>query len=117
MNQLSTQPHGAERRTAVRVDVPLEATYSCNSPPVRARIQDLSEHGLFIDTNHGLSIGATLNIQFDLPDQGPAIQAEARVAWSAPMMGSGVQFLALSDEDRKRIKFFVAEIFFSTVVS
>ncbi len=114
MSQLSTAASGPERRTSVRVEVPLDATYSSNSPPVRARVQDLSEHGLFIDTNHALPVGSILEIQFDLPDEGPRIETQARVAWSAPMMGSGVQFQALSESERTRIKFFVAEIFFRT---
>lgn len=113
MNHTMNDGNQSERRDSVRVEVPLDATYWCNSPPVRARLQDLSEHGTFIDTNHALSIGSEIEVEFSLPDTTVPIRARGRVAWSAPMMGSGVRFVDLPDDDRKRIKFFVAEVFFS----
>jgi len=95
------------------VEIPLEAVYSADCPPIHARIQDLCGDGLFIDTSHPLAVGSTIDVSFDLPDDGPPIKTKARVVWSAPMMGSGVEFLGLPEDQRIRINFFVAEVFFS----
>lgn len=43
----STDP-SSDKRKSVRVEIPLEAVYSNNCPPIRARIQDLSETGLLL---------------------------------------------------------------------
>lgn len=114
MPPTSTQDPSSEKRRAVRVEIPLEAVYSNNCRPIRARIQDLSETGLFIDTSHALALGTVIELAFDIPDTEQSIQATGRVIWSAPMMGSGVQFTEISEDDRVRLKFFVAETFFST---
>ncbi len=107
---------GDERRRAVRVECPLEAMYSSDSPPIRARIQDLSEVGLFLDTTHPLAVGSEVRVSFDLPDGKPTIEADARVAWSAPMMGIGIEFSGMSEETKERIKFHVADVFFSNPI-
>ena len=108
----ATSP-SSEKRKSVRVEVPLEATYSSNCPPISARIQDLSDTGLFIDTNHPLALGTMIDLSFCIPDNKEPVKATGRVVWSAPMMGSGVEFTEISEEDRVRVKFFVAETFFS----
>lgn len=109
---LTTSP-SSEKRKSVRVEVPLEAAYSSNCPPISARIQDLSDTGLFIDTSHPLTLGTVIDLSFVIPDSNEPIRAKARVVWSAPMMGSGVEFTEISEDDRVRVKFFVAETFFS----
>ena len=109
------EPNFEERRRSVRVDTPLDAIYSCAaSPPIRARIQDLSEHGVFLDTHHPLQIGAPVELEFGLPDGEDPIRIKGHVSWSAPMMGSGVEFEDLDEATRERIKFFVAQVFFGS---
>lgn len=102
------------QREAVRVQKPLEVTYTANCPPIEARIEDISEKGFFLDTTHALDIGSSIEFELALPDATPdvPIRGQGRVIWAAPMVGVGVEFQNLSREDRERIRFFVASVFF-----
>ena len=101
-------------RGAVRVSKPIEVTYSANCPPIEARIEDISETGFYMDTTHPLTVDATIKFKFFLPDESPKepIKGSARVVWTESMVGVGVEYLDISDEDRDRVRFFVASIFF-----
>lgn len=102
-----------DRREAVRVARPIDIQYRNNCPPISARIEDLSESGAFVDTRHMLMVGTVVQYSFSLPDEvGPAITGRARVVWTAPHVGVGLQFLDLSEPDRQRLRFFVASVFF-----
>ncbi len=88
---------------------PISIEYTADSPPIAARIQNLSESGAFIDSDQLLPLGCTIEFQAALPDGDPEgpIHGRARVIWSAPH-GAGVEFKDLSDAHRKRLKLFVA---------
>lgn len=103
-----------ENRVAVRVKKALDIVYSSASPPIRARLEDLSETGMFIETSHPLEIGAELDFSLVLPGQASdlPIRGKGTVAWSDQAVGVGVRFTELSEEDRERLKWFVAEVFF-----
>lgn len=105
---------GADRRTAVRVVRPMEIQYASNCPPINGRIEDISETGAFVDTNHPLEQGSFVHFRFFLPDETPEvpIQGRGKVAWTEPMVGFGLEFLELPKEVRERLKFFVASVFF-----
>ena len=102
------------RETAIRVQRPVEAMYSADSPPVQARIEDISETGCFIDAHHPPPSGTPIRLQFSLPDDASdqAIQCDARVVWMQTNVGMGVEFLDLSQETRDRIRFFIASVYF-----
>jgi len=67
---------------------------------------NLSQSGIFIQTDDPLSPGTHVHLQFSLPDQ-HLIRTRGEVIWvndddeSEP--GMGVKFLGLSVEDRERI--------------
>lgn len=67
---------------------------------------NLSQSGIFIQTDDPLSPGTHVHLQFSLPDQ-HLIRTRGEVIWvndddeSEP--GMGVKFLGLSLEDRERI--------------
>lgn len=105
----------SDRRDSVRASLPIEVEYSANSPTLRARLDDLSETGAFIDTHHALEAGTEMVLRFLLPENGessPQIYTKARVVWAAPMIGVGVEFIDLDEKSRDRIRFFVASKFF-----
>lgn len=105
---------GEENRRAVRIKKALDVVYSSSSPPTDARLEDLSETGMFIETSHPLEVGAELDFSLALPGDasGKPIQGKGIVAWTDQAVGVGVRFTSLSDEDRERVKWFVAEVFF-----
>lgn len=102
------------QRQAIRVQKPIEVTYTANCPPIDARIEDISEKGCFLDTTHALTINSVIEFEFFLADETPEvpIKGRGRVVWTAPMLGVGIEFLDLTPEARERIRFFVAAVFF-----
>ncbi len=104
-----------ERRKAVRAKKPIEVTYTADSPPIEARLEDISENGFFLDTGHPLAEDAIIEFKFFLPDETPdkPIEGRGKVVWIEPMVGAGVEFQGLSQEDQERIRFFVASVIFT----
>jgi uncharacterized protein (TIGR02266 family) len=99
-----------ERRSAPRIPKMIEINFSSNSPPIHARISDLSERGIFIDTVNPLKAGSIVKFKFFLGDPAgeKAIEGEGRVVWNQETVGMGIEFVGLSPEDRERIQSFVA---------
>ena len=64
---------GENQRRTVRVPKLLDVQYSANCPPIRARSQDLSETGLFLETHHPLTVGTLIELRFSLPDGREAV--------------------------------------------
>jgi uncharacterized protein (TIGR02266 family) len=98
-----------ERRTSPRVPKIIEIQYTTNSPPITARITDLSEKGIFVDTMNPLTEGTIVKFKFSLtgtPSEKP-IEGEGRVVWNQQIVGMGIEFKHLNEEDRGRIKLFV----------
>jgi Tfp pilus assembly protein PilZ len=104
-----------ERRAAVRVSKSIDFLYSSDSPPIPARIEDLSESGAYVDTTHPLTVGSKVDFSFHLPgssEDSEPILGRGRVAWVDPMVGIGLEFLDLEEKDRKQIRFYVGSGFF-----
>ena len=103
-----------ERRESVRVKKALEIVYSSNSPPIHARLDDLSETGMFVETSHPLEVGALVDFTLVLPDDkiGEPLRGKGMIAWADKTVGVGIRFVDLTDEDRERVKWYVAEVFF-----
>jgi len=108
MNDEKRNPGG------IRVQKPLEITYSANCPPIQARIEDISETGFFLDNTNALQVDSELDFVVDLPDEtgSKRIKGKGRVVWIQPTVGAGIQFLDLSQENRDAIRFFVASVYF-----
>ena len=70
---------------------------------------DISEGGLFVATYRAVAVGTVIDIEFSLPD-GP-VRAVGRIQWTRPggldlPPGLGIAFVALAEEDRRRIQLF-----------
>ena len=102
------------QKGAIRVQKPLEITYSCDCPPIQARIEDISETGIFLDSTNALQVDSELDFTIELPvDTGTTtIKGRGRVIWMQETVGAGVQFIDLRQEDREAIRFFVAAVYF-----
>lgn len=96
---------------------PIDVEYSADSPVLRARLQDLSEVGMFLDTRHPLGVGTRLDFRFVLPPhagdgEGHEVSGTAKVVWSQPNMGVGAEFASIAADDREAIRLYVASVFF-----
>lgn len=101
-----------ERRRAVRVTRSIEFRYAANCPPIRARLDDLSDAGAFVDTSHPLPLGTSVEFDFQLPNDPNPIRGRARVAWAQQMVGVGLEFTELEAADRERVRLYVASVYF-----
>lgn len=111
----------SQGRRAVRVRRPLDARYSSGCSPIPARVVDLSELGMFLDTQHALAVGQAIRFAISLPkiDDAPSdvgaggpLVGEGRVVWVDPRVGAGVTFERVAAGDRDRLRFFVAAVYF-----
>lgn len=100
---------GAERRRHVRIPLIAEIQYQSNSPILAARISDISNSGVFIDTVNALDLGATVKFRLLLPAEisETPIVGEGVVAWRQPMMGMGLRFTRMNRPDWDRIVAYV----------
>jgi len=97
-----------ERRFFRRVQTVIEFHYASNCPPLTGRIRDLSEGGVFVDTSNPLPVEAPVTFTFVLQEiSEKPIVGRGLVRWCEDPVGMGIQFLALSDEDRSKIRQFV----------
>jgi uncharacterized protein (TIGR02266 family) len=102
---------GRERRKFPRVPIIVEIYYQSDSPVIRSRLADLSEGGLFVDTVNPLPPGSEVNFRFELPGkagQSPVVGL-AKVAWTQPTVGMGVEFVRFGDDSQDRLRAFLRE--------
>jgi len=87
-----------------------EISYEHEGLLFEARISDLSQGGLFIDTLNPLAQGSTITFRFSLPGRGGefSIVGEGVVAWQRLFQGMGIRFTWLSDEDKEQIEYFLS---------
>jgi c-di-GMP-binding flagellar brake protein YcgR len=70
--------------------------------------RDISNGGMFIETNQMLDPGTRLNLRFHLDPQDPIVKAEADILYEIPKIGIGLQFTEVLPEDYDRIRAYVA---------
>lgn len=69
-------------------------------------LQDLSEGGALVAVSQRFPVGSMLNLRFRLPSS-VYISGTVAVRNHRPGTGMGVQFVDLTDDDRRRIRQFV----------
>ncbi len=72
--------------------------------------RDVSAGGMFITARYPLPIDSYLTVTFRLRLNDTPIFSRARVRYTQPGVGMGIQFLDLSDETRAKLQKFVDEI-------
>ncbi len=103
-----------ERRRFGRVEARLQVQFVYADGFFELETEDLSIGGMFIATQHLLSVGERLRLVLHLPGAKPAIKVVAEVARvvdearQGQPSGIGVKFVNLSDDDRKVIQGFLA---------
>jgi uncharacterized protein (TIGR02266 family) len=101
-----------EKREFTRHDFIAEVKFRSDTLPLRARISDISEGGIFIDTIAPLPADTMVIVSFYIPDANPAspITGSGKVVWAQETVGMGIEFVNLDEKIRERLKKFLADI-------
>lgn len=100
----------SDRRRGPRIPHLVEIRFTSDSPPMTARMTDLSERGLFVDVPNPLPPGSRVTFSFRLTNTpwDQPVTGEGTVTWHQHAVGMGIEFLQMTDEDRTKVKLFVA---------
>ena len=101
------------RRSSPRVTLGIPVAYRVGNTISSAVTLNISQGGLAIRTTSPLEVGAKLRVRFRLSTSRFDLESEARVAWSVPRLGMGVEFNGLEQESQAAIHAFVQSHFFS----
>jgi hypothetical protein len=74
-----------------------------NQSPIKPKTLDISQSGMFLNTEYLFPEGTILEISFTLPITKYEINFRAEVRYSLPGTGVGVNFIQISAEDRQAI--------------
>jgi type IV pilus assembly protein PilZ len=105
-----------ERRKSPRVLLRALVDYESPDTYLYDYSTDLSEGGIFIETEKPLSEGTPLTLRFTLPDVDRVFELKARVAWRNEARigklrrGMGVQFETMDAADRKAITDYISKV-------
>jgi len=91
------QPH--ERRTAQRTSVSLEAVWEGMSGRREARVTDISPHGCFLESCAQTSVGEKIKFLLRTPTERWLV-LNGEVAFYQPMVGFGLRFTDISEQDK-----------------
>jgi type IV pilus assembly protein PilZ len=101
-------PH--ERREHQRFDTSIAVDYASGETFLFAYLQNISEMGIFIRTDHPSRIGTRLRLRFQVED-GEPLTLEGEVTWINPLResgdnlnpGMGVRFIELTPDTREEV--------------
>ena len=99
-----------ERRRHTRVATTISVSYGVKCNFLFSYMTNISEMGIFIQTEEPHEVGSPLQVRFEAPAEGP-FDLEGIVAWINPMRdsgdnlnpGMGIRFTNLQPEDRERL--------------
>ena len=86
----------------------LSLVYEGTSDRISVHSPDISSKGMFIHLNRYLPEGAVIKLRFTLARSGHEVITRAEVRYCLEGVGIGVEFVDISDADRKAIESEVA---------
>jgi len=101
-----------EKRTSQRVPVKLKVDYRATGNFLFENATNISEQGIFVETDAPLDTGTMIDLQFQLPDSQKKIEVLGEVTWTNPRRpnpeenhnpGMGIRFVNLSELDKETI--------------
>jgi uncharacterized protein (TIGR02266 family) len=111
--------HGAERRTAPRVDVEVEVGLETENNFYTGLTQDISTGGVFVATHNLRRHGERVVVKFSLPGMSTPFTVEAEVRWLREVTslssrhegatGMGLKFLNLPAQAKAVIASFLKQ--------
>lgn len=105
-------PDSFNRRSSPRVVLGIPIACRFGNTIAAALTLNLSRGGIAIRTTSPLEQGARVRVRFRLPGGKVDIDADARVCWSNPRVGMGLQFERVDPGDQAAIDDFVDAHFF-----
>lgn len=101
---------GEERREHARYESSIAVDYAGGETFLFAYLQNISEMGIFIRTDHPSSVGARLTLRFHV-DEGEPLVLDGEVTWINPLRkegddlnpGMGVRFIKLTPDLREQV--------------
>ena len=109
-------PKEIDRRKHPRVLLRALVDYESEDTFLYDYSKDLSQGGLFIQTDKPLKVNETIDLKFSLPDIAKVFEVKGQVRWVNPesvgglMKGMGIAFQELSPEDKKLIQNYVLKM-------
>jgi uncharacterized protein (TIGR02266 family) len=107
-------PDSFNRRSSPRVTLGIPVAYQYGQQIAAALTLTISKGGLGIRTLTPLAADTKVHVRFRLPGSKQEIEADARVAWSNPRLGMGLQFERVAPGDQAAIDDFVDRHFFAS---
>ena len=100
----------ADRREHQRFDTSIAVDYASGETFLFAYLQNISEMGIFIRTDHPARVGTKLRLRFQVED-GEPLTLEGEVTWINPLResgdnlnpGMGVRFIELTPDKREEV--------------
>jgi type IV pilus assembly protein PilZ len=107
----SVDPSGADRRIHQRFDTSIAVDYASGETFLFAYLQNISEMGIFIRTDHPAAIGTRLRLRFHADQEEHPLTLDGVVTWINPLRasgdnlnpGMGVRFQELSADKREQV--------------
>ena len=102
------EPSGQDRRRFPRGALSAEVRLTGSDVSLRGETENVSAGGLFFTTDYPVELGRMVHVVCEVP-RGGAVRADGVVVWtrgSRPGVeaGIGVEFVAVSDEHKKRLE-------------
>ncbi len=106
MNSAASGPHVVPSREAVRYSTyrELSLVYEGASERINVHAPDISAKGMFIHLNRYFPEGAVIKLRFTLARTGHVVNTRAEVRYCLEGVGLGVEFVDISEADRKAIE-------------
>jgi len=93
-----------DKRNERRVTLIQEIECEGEAGKFSKRLADISAGGMFVDTLNRFALGAAVTTRFHLPNSTDPIVASAKVVYVQERIGTGLEFVDLKPEDRKKIE-------------
>lgn len=106
-------PEHYQRRMSPRVSLAIPVAYRIGNAITSAVTVNISLRGLGIRTASPLETGTALRVRFRLSTARTDVECEARVVWSEPGLGMGIEFATLDDGARAAVESYVHAHFFT----
>lgn len=101
------------RRSSPRVALGTTVTFRLNQTILTSVTSNISRGGIAVRSTNPLPPGTEVRLRLRLPPESREIEADARVAWSDPRCGMGLQFSNVCPEHQAAIDGFVNSHFFA----
>lgn len=113
-NSETPEPSGAERREHERYETSIAVDYASGETFLFAYLQNISEMGIFIRTDHPAPVGTRLRLRFQVEPKTTEIDPltlDGEVTWINPLRvtgdnlnpGMGVRFIELTPDKREEV--------------